>query len=593
MKYRLFCLLLSFSLSVVSPLYSQTNSERGVFIHSNMKTWGSYHALIIGINEYKEWPRLQTAVKDASVLKHELVMRYGFDEKHVILRTDKEATRRKIIKDLRYLAVSMKKTDNLLIYFAGHGQLDKLTGDGYWIPVEGELKEPYSWVSNYQIKHIFGSDKMVAKNVIIIADSCYSGSMLRGGPSLMSLDDRLYLDKLRKQAMKRSRQVISPGGVEPVADGGADGHSLFAFYLINALRENDREVIDLENLFHTRVWKQVTEIGNQRPNVGRLKTPMDEDGQFVLYNVAWAKQQAALAAERKRKALEKAAAVKAAEKKQQNFANMEKERAALEIENLKRAQAKAAAEKAELDLQRQRIEMEKQRLELEKQKLVQEKNLQLEMLKQQQANELERLKLEKQKQEIEYAKLHARLEEIERARKEANLSASVSNVDMRERYRLAIFPVNYFSSEFTMPKGWGGAKIVKALSEYAFDDSKVDLVLSYAHFPGYTENIKILSDIDSSDKNKYWKRQTIFSPLEPEWKNVEQVGPKTSANFAVMASVNFAHSTDSVVQVYLYEFKTKKVYFKEDKCEKYAVGRTVRDLVKSLLRKYEATISKG
>ena len=31
--------------------------------------WGDFHALIVGINDYTEWTPLQTAVKDATVLK--------------------------------------------------------------------------------------------------------------------------------------------------------------------------------------------------------------------------------------------------------------------------------------------------------------------------------------------------------------------------------------------------------------------------------------------------------------------------------------------------------------------------------------------
>lgn len=151
-----------------------------------------------------------------------------------------------------------------------------------------------------------------------------------------------------------------------MADGGAEGHSLFAYYLIDALRTNDREVIDLENLFHTKVWKPVSEIGDQRPNVGRLKTPMDQDGQFVLYNAAWAREQV-----EKQKQL-------AAEKKKQ-------------------AQQTSVAA-AELDLQRQRIEMEKERLAYEREQLAREKAL-----------ERERLELEKQKQAIEFAKMQAQL----------------------------------------------------------------------------------------------------------------------------------------------------------------------------------------
>lgn len=291
MKARFYAIVVALVV-IFSALAHAQSQQRGLAISSNQAVsgdWGAYHALIIGINDYAKWPRLQTAVKDATVIRDTLVTRYGFDQKNVILRTDHQASRLQIIRDLRYLAQSMDKDDNLFVYYAGHGQLDDFTGDGYWVPVEGELKDPGTWVANSYIKAVLSSEKLQAKNVVVIADSCYSGSMLRGGPSLMSLDDRKYREKLAQKAALRSRQVISSGGVEPVADGGADGHSLFAYYLIEALQKNNREVIDLENLFHTRVWTKVTEIGDQRPNVGRLKTPMDQDGQFVLYNAAWAK----------------------------------------------------------------------------------------------------------------------------------------------------------------------------------------------------------------------------------------------------------------------------------------------------------------
>lgn len=119
-----------------------------------------------------------------------------------------------------------------IIAQACRGQLDELTGDGYWIPVDGDAKNPGTWIANSFIKAVLSSEQVQAKNVVVIADSCYSGAMLRGGPSQLTLDGD-YMTKLVKAAAKRSRQVISSGGIEPVADGGADGHSLFAFYLSN------------------------------------------------------------------------------------------------------------------------------------------------------------------------------------------------------------------------------------------------------------------------------------------------------------------------------------------------------------------------
>ena len=282
-KYILVALLLSF---FVCPLNVFSSETRGIKPAAsdlqNSIHIGNYHALIVGINNYEEWNPLKTAVKDAMVLKDVLIERYGFKKDNVILRTDDEATRLKLILDLRKLASRLGDQDNLLIYYAGHGQLDDLTGDGYWIPVEGELKNPVTWISHSTIKSILSSERVRAKNIVVVADSCYSGTLLRGGPSLLSMGDEGYDSKLLKVAGRRSRQVITSGGLEPVADGGRDGHSLFAYYFLKALKENNRQIIDLENLFHSHVWKPVTEIGDQRPNVGRLKTPMDEDGQFIL-----------------------------------------------------------------------------------------------------------------------------------------------------------------------------------------------------------------------------------------------------------------------------------------------------------------------
>ena len=378
MKARAFSLSVPAAVFLILSLVAFSSAEnRGITLTKSdalpSKALGTYHALIVGINDYEEWNPLQTAVKDATAVRDVLVERYGFDEKNVILRTDREASRGQIIRDLRSLAASLTERDNLLVYFAGHGQLDDLTGDGYWVPVEGRLKDPSTWISHAVLKGVLGSEKVLAKNVVVIADSCYSGTLLRGGPSLLKMEDRSYLDKLNEAASRRSRQVITSGGLEPVADGGRGGHSLFAYYLIRALEENDREVVDLENLFHTRVWEPVTQVGNQRPNVGRLKTPMDEDGQFVLHNQGLLERKAAQAAEEAKGREAEAARLRGEVDKQ---ARIEAERAALEADRRRLdEERRLIEERKQLEAERLKIEQEKQRLalEAERRKLEQEK----------------------------------------------------------------------------------------------------------------------------------------------------------------------------------------------------------------------------
>ena len=69
-KYALI-LLLIFLVTHLSPVFAK--DDRGVTVTAVDQTqrvdWGKYYALIIGINAYKEWNPLQTAVKDAEGLR--------------------------------------------------------------------------------------------------------------------------------------------------------------------------------------------------------------------------------------------------------------------------------------------------------------------------------------------------------------------------------------------------------------------------------------------------------------------------------------------------------------------------------------------
>jgi TolB-like protein len=244
---------------------------------------GNYHALIIGINDYEEWPHLKTAVNDASAMKDILIKRYGFPEKNVTLMTDKTATRSAIIDNLMRISTSLGEIDNLLIYFAGHGQLDEKANDGYWIPTEGKTDRIWSWISHSTIVNLMGSEGVKGKNIIVIADSCYGGNLARGDEPVVSGEGDEHQRKIAALAGKKSRQIISSGSLEPVADWGKENHSLFAYYLLKALEENACPLVDLKSLVHTAVWKPVVDKGGQRPIVGRFsKSMMDDDGEFVL-----------------------------------------------------------------------------------------------------------------------------------------------------------------------------------------------------------------------------------------------------------------------------------------------------------------------
>ena len=143
-------------------------------------------------------------------------------------------TRDEIITALDQLRATLTEQDNLLIYYAGHGVLDTSEERGYWLPVNARQDSRIQWISNTTITDALKA--MAAKHILVVADSCYSGTLVRGidvvrPPSGAERDT--YLARL---AQKRSRTVLTSGGLEPVSDsGGGREHSVFARAFLTAL----------------------------------------------------------------------------------------------------------------------------------------------------------------------------------------------------------------------------------------------------------------------------------------------------------------------------------------------------------------------
>ncbi len=193
------------------------------------KDLGEYHALVIGNNEYADLDNLGTAVNDASQIAKVLQENYGY--KTQVLTN---ATHLEIVQALADYQKKLGKLDNLVVYYAGHGLIDERQ-NGYWIPIDASLADKSTWIPNKVISEFMSS--MNAKHVMVIADSCYSGTMsgsaIRPFPEDVAENDILFTSRVK------ARTVLTSGGLQPVLDSGGDGHSIFASALLDVLKEND------------------------------------------------------------------------------------------------------------------------------------------------------------------------------------------------------------------------------------------------------------------------------------------------------------------------------------------------------------------
>ncbi|HEY7698449.1 MAG TPA: polysaccharide deacetylase family protein, partial [Vicinamibacteria bacterium] len=137
-------------------------------------------ALIVGVNEYRSWPRLRYAVNDATAVESTLVERFGFPRENVIRLVDGDATRERIVEVLGGTLADPGRVgpdDRVLVFFAGHGATRKLPSGkelGYIIPVDAELQGyPVRSISMTELKDF--SELIPAKHVYFVMDSCYSG----------------------------------------------------------------------------------------------------------------------------------------------------------------------------------------------------------------------------------------------------------------------------------------------------------------------------------------------------------------------------------------------------------------------------------
>ncbi|MCC6471908.1 MAG: SEL1-like repeat protein [Alphaproteobacteria bacterium] len=234
--------------------------------------FGAYYALVIGNSSYRFLHGLKTPRADSEAVAALLARDFGFK---VTLLND--ATRGDIIGALAKMRANLKWNDNLLVYYAGHGIVDTATERGYWLPVDAEEKVPTNWISTADITDMVRA--IEAKHVMVVADACYSGTLMRDTTARIdTARDRMVW--LRRIMAKRARTVLSSGGNEPVLDSGGGEHSVFAKAFLNALTESG-EVIDGVSLFE-QVRRPVVLNSDQTPQYADIRNAGHDGGEFVF-----------------------------------------------------------------------------------------------------------------------------------------------------------------------------------------------------------------------------------------------------------------------------------------------------------------------
>ncbi len=198
-----------------------------------IKPTGNYYALLIGNSKYEKWASLTSPSNDVKEIGKILKNKYKFKDVQIV----EDVNRFELFDKLKKLKGQVTPNDYVLIYYSGHGEQDSQRG--YWIPVNGEKEWDPEWIDSITV--VAAIQRIKAKHILLMVDSCYLGSSMKGDSKEVELTEAEWNIQMANKALKyRAGLVLSSGGETPVTDAVIDDkHSMFAYKFIDILKKND------------------------------------------------------------------------------------------------------------------------------------------------------------------------------------------------------------------------------------------------------------------------------------------------------------------------------------------------------------------
>ena len=238
---------------------------------------GTYRALVIGVADYQYHTSLEQPVADAQRFQQLLLRHYTFDPKAVHFLEN--PTREQLLGGLDAIEQELEEADSLLVFFAGHGHWDERRQQGYWLPSDAKIRSRSAWISNATLQEYLRA--FVCQHVLVVADSCFSGSLLMRRSAMADADKDIQV-----LYSSKSRKAISSGVKEEVPDQSVFFHQLFQF-----LTKNKESFLSASALFAgIRNDIIINSPTNQKPQFGAVDDTGDEGGDFIFIKKGTATQ---------------------------------------------------------------------------------------------------------------------------------------------------------------------------------------------------------------------------------------------------------------------------------------------------------------
>jgi len=160
-----------------SAVSNGQSEEREVLYEEQRAERPRLFVLAVGVSEYPGWLRLNYAASDARSLERVLRAKSGplFERIETRVLTDKDATRPKIIQELKWLRKNMRANDVGIFFFSGHGANRDKTF--YMVSADADVEDLDSTaLSSGQLKE----NLPIIGKLVVMLDACHSGAAAVG-----------------------------------------------------------------------------------------------------------------------------------------------------------------------------------------------------------------------------------------------------------------------------------------------------------------------------------------------------------------------------------------------------------------------------
>ncbi len=221
---------------------------------STVKPKDHAYAVIVGVEDYRDLPKVDYARRDAEMVKAYLTKSLGYREQNIVMLLNDRVTKSDLeARFEKWLPkqVGQNKEAEVFVYYGGHGAPDPNTNQAFLVPYNGD--PAYLETSAYPLTRLYETlGKLPAKSITVVMDSCFSGA---GGRSVIQKGARPMLIKVENPLMAAQNMVVlSAAAGNQISNALPEKrHGLFTYYFLKGLQgeadANKDGGVDVEELY--------------------------------------------------------------------------------------------------------------------------------------------------------------------------------------------------------------------------------------------------------------------------------------------------------------------------------------------------------